>query len=63
MQVLTRDAFGPWKRLMLPLVGQHEVHVAERQRGQRLLRLCFDELAAQRGRLPRERLHGRHSEL
>ena len=29
----------PGERLMLPLVGQHEVDVAERERGQRLLGL------------------------
>ena len=32
---------------MLPLVGEHEIDVAEDERGERLLRLGLDELAAQ----------------
>ena len=47
---------------MLPLVGQDEIDVAERERGQRLLGLGLDELAAQAGRLARERLHRRDGE-
>ena len=49
-------------RLVLPFVGQDEVDVAERERGQRLLGLGFDELAAQARRLPRKRLHRRDGE-
>ena len=56
------DARRPRVRLVLPLVGQHEVDVAERERGQRLLGLGLDELAAQAGRLARERLHRRQRE-
>ena len=48
---------------MLPLVGQDEVHVSERERWQRLLGLAFDQLAAQIGRVPRERLHRRHGDV
>ena len=47
---------------MVPLVGQHEVDVAERERGQRLLGLGLDELAAQGRCVARQRLHGRHGE-
>jgi hypothetical protein len=45
---------------VLPLVCQHEVDVAERERGQRLLGLGLDQLAAQVGRLAGERPDGRH---
>ena len=58
VQVVAVDAGGPRVRLVLPLVGQDEIDVAERERGQRLLGLGLDELAAQAGRLPRERMHG-----
>ena len=49
-EVLAVHAGRPRMRLVLPLVGQHEIDVAERQRGQRLLGLGLDELAAQLGR-------------
>ena len=62
VQVVAVDAGGPRVRLVLPLVGQDEVDVAERQRRQRLLGLGLDELAAQAGRLARERAHGRDGE-
>ena len=45
----------PGERLVLPLVGQHEVDIAERERRERLLGLGLDQLAAQVGRLARER--------
>ena len=48
---------------MLPLVGEHEVDVAERERGDRLLRLGLDELATQPRRVAAERLDGRDREL
>jgi hypothetical protein len=57
VEVLAVDARRPRARLVLPLVGEHDVDVPERQRGQRLLRLGLDELAAQAGRGARERLH------
>ena len=59
MQVVAVDTGGPRQRLVLPLVGQHEIDVAQRERGQRLLGLGLDELAAQAGRLARERVHRR----
>ena len=62
-QVLAVDAGGSRERLVLPLVGQDQVDVPERERGQRLLGLGLDELAAQVGRLSRERLHRRHGEV
>ena len=40
---------------MLPLVAEHEVHVAERERGQRGLGLGLDQLAAQPRRSSRSR--------
>ena len=46
-------------RLVLPLVGQDQVHVAQRERGQRLLGLGLHELATQGRRVPREGAHGR----
>ena len=57
VEVLAVDARRPRARLVLPLVGQHDVDVPERERGQRLLGLGLDELAAQAGRRARERLH------
>ena len=48
---------------MLPLVAQHEIDVAQRQRGQRLLGLGLDELAAQARRVARQRPHRRHGEI
>ena len=50
---------GQRARLVLPLVAEHEVDVAERERGQRLLGLGLDQLAAQPRRVARERLHRR----
>ena len=46
-QLVARDAGGQADGLALPLVAEHEVEVAERERGQRLLRLGLDDLAAQ----------------
>ena len=54
-QVVAVDAGGRRQRLVLPLVGEHEVDVAERERRQRLLGLGLDELAAQRGRVAAQR--------
>jgi hypothetical protein len=45
-------------RLVLPLVAEHEVDVAERERGQSLLRLELDQLASEPRRVARERPHG-----
>ena len=56
---LAVDARRPRARLVLPLVGEHEVDVPERERGQRLLGLGLDELAAQVRRVARERPHRR----
>ena len=58
-EVLAVDAGRPSQRLMLPFVGQDEVDIAERERGQRLLGFGLDELAAQLGRLSGERPHRR----
>ena len=44
---------------MLPLVADHEVEVAERERGQRRLGLALDDLAAQLRRLACQHLHRR----
>ena len=46
---------GSRQRLVLPLVAEHEVEVAERERGQRLLGLGLDQLAAQPRRLALQR--------
>jgi hypothetical protein len=62
MQIVPVDAGGPRVRLVLPLVGQHEVDVAQRERRQRRLGLCFDELAAQPGSLPGQRAHRRRGQ-
>lgn len=56
-QILALDACGSRMRLLLPFVGEDEVDVAERERGQRFLRLRFDELAAKGGRVTCKRLH------
>ena len=48
-------------RLVLPLVGQDEIDVPERERGQRLLRLGLDELAAEVGCISCECLHRRYA--
>jgi hypothetical protein len=48
---------GQAQRLVRPLVAEHEVHVAEREGGQRLLRLRLNQLAAQPRRVARECLH------
>ena len=58
-QILPLDTFRSGMRLLLPFVGQDEIDVPECQRRQGLLRLRLDELAAQVGRLPRERPHRR----
>ena len=62
-QVVTLQALGQAPRLVLPLVAQHEIDVAQRQRGQRVLGLGLDELAAQSRRVARERLHRRQGEV
>ena len=62
-QVVALQRGGQPQRLMLPLVTQDEVDVAELERGQRLLGLGLDELAAQLGRVALERLHGWDDEL
>ena len=61
-EVVALHAERAGEGLALPLVGQDEVEVAERQRRQRLLGLGFHELAAQLGRLERQALHRRHGE-
>jgi hypothetical protein len=48
-QLVALEARREGARLVLPLVGEHDVDVAERERRDRLLRLGLDELAAQRG--------------
>jgi hypothetical protein len=53
VQVVAVDAGGPGARLMLPLVAEDEIHVAQDQRRQRLLGLGLHELAAQPGRVSR----------
>jgi drug/metabolite transporter (DMT)-like permease len=62
-EVLAVDAGGSRERLVLPLVGEHEIDVSERERRQRLLGFGFDELAAEVGRVARELLHRRHGEV
>jgi hypothetical protein len=49
-------------RLVLPFVGEYEVDVAERQRGERLLGLGLDQLAAQPRCIARQPLHRRYRE-
>ena len=44
-QVVALQARGQPPRLVLPLVTQHEVDVAEREGGQRLLGLSLHQLA------------------
>ena len=61
-QFVALQARGQPPRLVLPLVAEHEVDVAERQRGQRLLGLGLDQLAAQPRRVARERLDRRQRE-
>ena len=61
-QLVPADARRHPQRLVQPLVAQHEVDVAERQRGQRLLGLGLDQLAAQPRRVVRQRLHRRQGE-
>ena len=61
-QLVALEAGRQPPRLVLPLVAEHEVDVAERERGQRLLGLGLDELAAQARRVARERLHRRERE-
>lgn len=58
-ELVALHARGQPPGLMLPLVAQHEVDVADRQRGQRLLGLRLDELAAQPGRVAPERIDRR----
>ena len=47
---------------MQPLVTEHEVDLAQREGGQRLLGLGLDQLAAQPRRVGRQRLHRRQRE-
>ena len=54
-QRVTLEARRQAPRLVLPLVAQHEVEVAAREGGQRVLGLGLDELAAQLRRLLGER--------
>ena len=63
VEVPAVHARRPRVRLVLPFVGKDEIDVPERERGQRLLGLGFDELAAQVGRRSGERLHRRHREM
>lgn len=48
-QLVPFDALRARPRKGVPLVGEHEVEVAEREGGKRVLRLGLDELAAQFG--------------
>jgi len=57
-EVVAVDAGRQPARLVLPLVGEHEVEVADRERGQRDLGLLLDDLAAQARRVAREGVHG-----
>ena len=50
------------QRLVQPLVTEHEVDLAQRESGQRLLGLGLDQLAAQPRRIGRQRLHRRQGE-
>jgi len=59
VEVVALDAGGPRVRLVLPFVGEHEIEVAERERGQRDLGLRLDQLAAQARCFLREHEHGR----
>ena len=56
-QLVGIEPRGQPQRLVRPLVAEHEVHVAEREGGQRLLRLRLDQLAAQARGVARQRLH------
>ena len=56
------DARREAQRLVLPLVADHEVDVAQRERRERLLGLALDELTAQRRCLGREPVHRRQRE-
>ena len=58
-QVVAVDAVREPHRLVLPLVAEHEVEVAEGERRQRLLGLGLEHLAAQARRVARQRLDGR----
>jgi hypothetical protein len=62
-QLVALQARRQVARLVLPLVGEHDVDVAERERRDRLLRLGLDELAAQARRVAGERLDRRDREL
>jgi hypothetical protein len=53
-QVVAPHALGHPHRVLPPLVPEHQVDVAQRQRRQRLLGLPVDHLAAQPRRLARE---------
>jgi hypothetical protein len=62
VELVAVDAGQPRVRLLLPLVGQHEVDAAEGELGQGVLGLGLHELATQARRLARERRHGRHGD-
>lgn len=62
-QVLAVDPVEEREGLVLPLVAEHEIDLAEWQRGKRLLGLGLDELAAERRRLVRQHLHRRDREV
>ena len=56
-QLVSLDAGGHAARLVLPLVAEDEIDVAESKRGQGLLGLDLDELQAQARRQPPQRLN------
>ena len=62
-ELVALEALGQPERLMLPLVAEHQVEVAERQRRQRLLRLGLDQLGSQLWCLGSELLHGGQREV
>ena len=62
MQLVPLHPLGEQARLVLPLVAQHEVDVAERERGQRLLGLELEQLAAQARARRAQRSHGGQGE-
>ena len=61
-QLVAHEAGGQPPGLVAPLVAQHEVEVAQRQRGQGVLGLRLDQLAAQPRRLGRQRLDHRQGD-
>ena len=63
VQVHPVDVGGAGAGLVLPLVAQHQVHVAQLQRGQRVLGLGLPELAAQLRVLARQLAHRGYGHL